>query len=346
MNPKRIVSIVSVGILLAATVVGVVVYIKAFTANTKFSENEVFVYVPTNSTYEDVKKIVAPYVDNMDKFAFVAERRGYNANVNPGKFLLTKGMSSFSIVSSLRHNVPVKLAFNNQESLSKLVQRLSSQIEPDSITLTKVFTDSVFMADNGFSKETILAMFIPNTYEFYWNVSPTKVRDKLAKEYKRFWNEERQAKAKALNLTPVQVSTLAAIVHEETAKVDERPRVAGVYLNRLKNEMPLQADPTVIYAIKEKSGDFDQVIKRVMFNDLKIGSPYNTYIHTGLPPGPIAMPDISAIDAVLNAEKHNYMYFCASVDRFGYHEFAETYEQHQVIAKKYAEWVAQQGYQR
>ncbi|HSD14334.1 MAG TPA: endolytic transglycosylase MltG [Flavobacterium sp.] len=346
MNPKRIVSIVSVGILVAATVFGVVVYTKAFTPNTKFNENEVFVYVPTNSTYEDVKKIMSPYVENMDKFAFVAEKRGYNANVNPGKFLLTKGMSSFSIVSSLRHNVPVKLAFNNQESLSKLVQRLSSQIEPDSLTLTKVFTDSVFMAENGFNKDNILAMFIPNTYEFYWNVSPTKVRDKLAKEYRRFWNEERQAKAKALNLTPVQVSTLAAIVHEETAKADERPRVAGVYLNRLKKEMPLQADPTVIYAIKEKSGNFDQVIKRVYFNDLKIGSPYNTYIHTGLPPGPIAMPDISAIDAVLNAEKHNYVYFCASVDRFGYHEFAETYEQHQVIAKKYAEWVAQQGYQR
>ncbi|ESU23498.1 hypothetical protein FEDK69T_16640 [Flavobacterium enshiense DK69] len=346
MNPKRIVPIVSVAILIVATVVGVVYYLKAFTANTKFNENEMFVYVPTNSTYEDVKKIISPYVENMEKFTFVAEQRGYNANVNPGKFLLTKGMSSFSIVSSLRHNVPVKLAFNNQESLGKLVQRLSSQIEPDSTTLTKVFTDSVFMAENGFTKESILAMFIPNTYEFYWNVSPIKVRDKLAKEYRRFWNEERQAKAKALNLTPVQVSTLAAIVHKETAKVDERPRVAGVYLNRLKKDMPLQADPTVIYAVKEREGDFDTIIKRVMYNDLKINSPYNTYIHTGLPPGPIAMPDISAIDAVLNAEKHNYEYFCASVERFGYHEFAETYEQHQVIAKKYAEWVAKQGYQR
>lgn len=346
MNPKRIVSITSVVILLAATVFGVVVYLKAFTPNTKFSEEEVFVYVPTNSTYEDVKKIVAPYVENMDKFSFVAERRGYSSSVNPGKFLLTKGMSSFSIVSSLRHNVPVKLAFNNQESLGKLVQRLSSQIEPDSLSLTEVFTDSTFMADNGFNKQTVLAMFIPNTYEFYWNVSPRKVRDKLAKEYKRFWNEERLAKAQVLELTPVEVSTLAAIVHEETAKADERPRVAGVYLNRLKLDMQLQADPTVIYALKEKSGNFDQVIKRVLFNDLKTSSPYNTYIHTGLPPGPIAMPDISAIDAVLNAEKHDYVYFCASVERFGYHEFAKTYAEHQIIAKKYAEWVTKQGYQR
>jgi UPF0755 protein len=321
-------------------------YEKVFSDNTKFNENEFYVYIPTNSTYQDVQKIMSPFVKDMSKFDFVANNRGYSSNVNPGKFLMKKGMSSFDLVSSLRHNVPVKLAFNNQESLSKLVQRLSSQIEPDSLSLTKVFTDSVFMAENGFNKETVLSMFIPNTYEFYWNVTPIKVRDKLAKEYRRFWNEERLAKAKALDLTPVQVATLAAIVHEETAKADERPRVAGVYLNRLKQEMQLQADPTVIYAIKEKSGNFDQVIKRVMYNDLKISSPYNTYLHTGLPPGPIAMPDISAIDAVLNAEKHDYVYFCASVERFGYHEFAKTYEEHQVIAKKYAEWVAQQGYQR
>ncbi len=346
MKFKKIISIASVVVLFGATIFGYFMYEKVFSDNTKFNESEFYVYVPTNSTYQDVQKIMSPFVKDMSKFDFVANNRGYSSNVNPGKFLMKKGMSSFDLVSSLRHNVPVKLAFNNQESLGKLVQRLSSQIEPDSLTLTKVFTDSVFMAENGFNKETVLAMFIPNTYEFYWNVTPIKVRDKLAKEYRRFWNEERLAKAKALDLTPVQVSTLAAIVHEETAKADERPRVAGVYLNRLKQEMPLQADPTVIYAIKEKSGNFDQVIKRVMYNDLRISSPYNTYIHTGLPPGPIAMPDISAIDAVLNAEKHDYVYFCASVERFGYHEFAKTYEEHQVIAKKYAEWVAQQGYQR
>jgi len=346
MKLKKIISIASVVVLFGATIFGYFMYEKVFSDNTKFNESEFYVYIPTNSTYQDVQKIMSPFVKDMSKFDFVANNRGYSSNVNPGKFLMKKGMSSFDLVSSLRHNVPVKLAFNNQESLGKLVQRLSSQIEPDSLALTKVFTDSVFMAENGFNKETVLAMFIPNTYEFYWNVTPIKVRDKLAKEYRRFWNEERLAKAKALDLTPVQVSTLAAIVHEETAKADERPRVAGVYLNRLKQEMPLQADPTVIYAIKEKSGNFDQVIKRVMYNDLRISSPYNTYIHTGLPPGPIAMPDISAIDAVLNAEKHDYVYFCASVERFGYHEFAKTYEEHQVIAKKYAEWVAQQGYQR
>ena len=346
MKVKKIISIFSVVLLFVALIYGYVLYNKVFSANTKFSENETFVYVPTDATYPQVQKILEPYIENMEHFDFVASKRGYEQNVVSGKFLLTKGMSSFDIVRSLRKNVPVKMAFNNQESLGKLVQRLSSQIEPDSLTLTNTFTDSTFMAENGFNKENILSMFIPNTYEFYWNTTAIKVRDKMIKEYRRFWNEDRLQKAKALGLTPIEVSTLAAIVHKETAKVDERPRVAGVYLNRLKVDMPLQADPTVIFAVKKESNDFDRVIKRVLYEDLKINSPYNTYIHTGLPPGPIAMPDINAIDAVLNAEKHDYIYFCASVEKFGYHEFASTLAQHGVNKKKYVEWLAKQGINR
>src|SRR5690554_3395084 len=164
------------------------------------------------------------------------------------------------------------------------------------------------------------------------------------KEYRSFWNEERRAKAEALNMTIQEVSTLASIVHKETVKIDERPRVAGVYLNRLKRGMLLQADPTVIFANKKHSGDFNQVIKRVLFHHLEVNSPYNTYKFAGIPPGPIAMPDISAIDAVLNPEQHDYLYFCASVERFGYHEFAKTLAQHNVNAAKYQRWVSQQGY--
>jgi len=190
-------------------------------------------------------------------------------------------------------------------------------------------------------------MFIPNTYEFYWNTSANDIADKMASEYKKFWNEERIAKALDKNLTPIQVSVLASIVHKETAKADERPRVAGVYLNRLELNMPLQADPTVIFAMKKTSGDFDQVIKRVYSKDTQGAiSPYNTYINLGLPPGPIAMPDISAIDAVLNAEKHDYIYFCASVERIGYHDFASNYAAHQVNARKYADWVNKLGINR
>lgn len=319
---------------------------KAFTGNTKFEEEEVFVYVPTDSKYEDVKKILAPYVENQDKIDWVASKRDYDTNVKPGKFLLKKGMSSFSIIRSLRLNVPVKLAFNNQEKVDDLFVRIASQIEPDTTKLKAAFTNDAFLTENGLNKDNVMSFFIPNSYEFYWNVSTEEFAEKLTKEYKRFWNDSRLEKAKALNLTPAQVYTLASIVHKETAKADERPKVAGVYLNRLNKNMPLQADPTVIYALKQKSNNWNLVVKRVMHNDLMTSSPYNTYRNTGLPPGPIFMPDVSAIDAVLSPEKHNYLYFCASVERFGYHEFATDYNEHLKVAAKYADWVAKQNYKR
>lgn len=321
-------------------------YITILSNNTKFDKNEVYVFVPTGSTYEEVLKIIEPNVTDLQKFKFVAQIRSYDRNVFPGRFLFKKGMSSFQMITALRHNEPLKLAFNNQERLEKLVSRLSSQMEVDSIALINSLRDTVFMQKNGFNNETILGMFIPNTYEIKWNISAEKFREKMAKEYTRFWNSERLAKAKALGMTSQQVITLASIVHKETVKIDERPRVAGVYLNRLQLEMPLQADPTVIFAVKKESGDFDQVIKRVRGDMLRLNSPYNTYVHTGLPPGLIAMPDISAIDAVLNPEKHDFIYFCASVERFGYHDFAATYEQHQVYAQKYAAWVTKLGIEK
>jgi UPF0755 protein len=342
LNKSKIFKIIAaVGILVV-----LLVYIKFFTSNTTFDKEEVYVEIPTGSQYDEVQKIITPYIKNMSDFEFIAQLRSYPDNVKPGRFLLTKGMSAFQLVSAMRRNVPVTLAFNNQERLENLCERISSQIEPDTTTLLATFRDSVFLQKNGFTKETVFAMFLPNTYEFYWNVSAEKFRDKMLEEYNRFWTKERMAKATELNMTPVQVITLASIVHKETVKKSERPTVAGVYLNRLKDGMKLQADPTVIYALKLRDNDFEQVIKRVLYNDLFIASPYNTYQNEGLPPGPIAMPDIDAIDAVLNAEKHNYLYFCASVERFGYHEFAATMAQHDVNAKKYADWLNAQGTKR
>lgn len=338
MNKKLLLGVGLLGLVLA-----VFVYFKAFASNTKFDASEKYIYVPTGSTYEDVLKLLASDVKDLDNFKFIAENRSYDENVFPGRFLLKKGMGSFQIVKALRHNMPLSLSFNNQETLEKFVSRVSSQIEADSLSLIKSFKDPKFLSENGFTEDNVLGMFIPNTYDLKWNTSAEKFRDKMLGEYKKFWNEERMAKAKSLNLTPQQVIALAAIVHKESVKEDERPRVAGVYLNRLKTEMPLQADPTIIYAIKKNSNDFDQVIKRVKGDMLFVNSPYNTYKNLGLPPGPIAMPDISAVDAVLNYEKHNYIYFCASVERRGYHDFAETYEEHQVNAKKYAEWVNKLG---
>jgi len=343
LNVKKLISIVAVAGIVIATIVGVYVYLKAFTPNTQFSQDEVFVYIPTDATYEQVKEIVSPLVKDFEKFDFVATSRNYSTNVKSGKFLFKKEMTSFDMVRSLRLNVPVNVAFNNQETLGKLVQRLATQLEPDTLALNQAFTNDTFLQENGLTKETALTLFIPNTYEFYWNTSAKKIADKMAKEHKKFWTNERLEKAKVLNMTPAQVYTLASIVHKETVKADERPRVAGAYLNRINQDMPLQADPTVIYAIKETSGDFDQVIKRVGGSNLFVKSPYNTYINKGLPPGPIAMPDISAIDAVLNAEKHDYIYFCADPNRPGYHAFETTYEAHMVNARKYAEWVNKLG---
>jgi len=325
---------------------GFILLRQIFSANTKFADKEVYVFVPTDSEYEDVKKIIAPYIENMDRFETVANKRDYPENVKPGRFLFTKGMNSYELVKAMRINVPVNLAFNNQERLENFAGRVGSQIEADSLSLLATFKDSVFLKENGFTEENVLVMFIPNTYEIYWNTSAEKFRDKMIKEYRNFWNKERVAKAAKQGLSPIQATILASIVHKESVKKDERPRIAGVYLNRLRLQMPLQADPTVIYAIKKKSNDFDQVIKRVFYNDLTMSSPYNTYMNVGLPPGPIAMPDITALEAVLNPEKNNYIYFCASVERFGYHEFAATLEEHNKNAKKYSDWINSQGVKR
>lgn len=314
-------------------------YRKTFVSNTAFEEREVFVTIPTNSTHSDIQKILSPYVKDFEQFDAVFQQVSYDKSYFPGRFLLKKGMSNYDLIQALKQNIPVKLTFNNQETIEKLVSRISSQIEPDSISLMEAFLDPQFLEENNLTKENALSVFLPNTYEFYWNTTPIKVRNQMHKEYKRFWNEERLAKAKSLGLTPAEVSILASIVQKETAKVDERPRVAGAYLNRLQKDMLLQADPTVVFSKKLLTNDFDQIIKRVYLKDLKLNSPYNTYMYKGLPPGTIAMPDVSSIDAVLNPEKHNYIYFCASVDRLGYHEFAENLNQHNVNREKYTNWL-------
>ena len=258
-----------------------------------------------------------------------------------------RGMNNNDIVNSLRSkNIPVKVAFNNQETIADLAGRISSQIEPDSVSLLAVLTDETFYSSNGFTKATQIAMYIPNSYEFFWNTSAEKFRTRMLSEYNRFWNDERRAKAKTLGLTPKEVVSLASIVHKETAKIDERPRVAGVYLNRLKKNMKLQADPTVIYALKKHTGDFDTVIKRVLYKDLELDSPYNTYKYAGIPPGPITMPDISAIEAVLNPEKHDYYYFVANVENFGYHKFAKNLAQHNRNKAQYVRWINNQNINR
>ena len=339
MNLKKIIFYLSVVILLVLAYFGFKIYRIVFIPNTCFEAEKVAVYVPTNATFDEVKAIVSPYIIDMDKFETLANRRGYASEVKAGKFELTKNMNTNSIVSALRRSIPVRVTFNNQERLENFAGRIASQIEADSIQLLQAFKDPKFLEENGFTEETVFTLLLPNTFEFYWDTSAEKFRNQMAKEYYRFWTDERKANAEKLGLTPIEVCILASIVHKETAKVEERPKVAKVYLNRMNIGMPLQADPTVIYAFKLTANDFNQVIKRVYYKHLEVESPYNTYRNVGLPPGPIFMADVNAIDAVLNPEQHDFIYFCASVERFGYHEFATTLEQHNVNARKYAAWL-------
>ncbi|HET8737966.1 MAG TPA: endolytic transglycosylase MltG [Pricia sp.] len=323
------------------------VYDAVFAPNTSFNNEQAYVYIPTDAGYDEVRQQLDPLLQDMESFRQVAERKGYVSNIKAGKYVVKKGMNNNEIVNSLRSgNIPVKVSFNNQETLADLAGRIALQIEPDSLALMAAMTDPQFLEAHDFNGETRLAMYVPNSYEFFWNTSAEAFRDRMLKEYQRFWNDSRLEKAKALNLTPPEVVALASIVHKETAKVDERPRVAGVYLNRLRRGMPLQADPTVIYALKKHSGKFDTIIKRVLYKDLELDSPYNTYKYPGLPPGPIFMPDISAIDAVLNPEKHDYLYFVADIENFGYHKFAKSLPQHNRNKVQYIRWLNEQNINR
>lgn len=343
---KILIAIVLIGLVVAA-IVSYNIYTIMFNSNTAFNNDEAYVFVPTNANYQDVRVQLELLLKDIESFDVLAKQKKYPTNIKAGRFIIKKGMNNNDIINSIRsNNVPLKLSFNNQETLEDLAQRISIQIEADSSSLVEVMNDPKFLKDNNFSKETALGMYLPNSYEFFWNTSAEQFRDRMTKEYNRFWTEARVNKAKSLNLTPNQVTILASIVQKETAKTDERPRVAGVYLNRLKIGMALQADPTVIYAIKKSTNDFDQVIKRVLFKDLKLDSPYNTYKYSGLPPGLIAMPDISSIEAVLNPENHDYFYFVADVKNFGYHKFAKTLSQHNVNRQEYVRWINQQGVNR
>ncbi|RRQ48272.1 endolytic transglycosylase MltG [Maribacter algicola] len=344
---KKIVVAILIFGLIGAGVFAYRVYSTFFTPNTSFNNKEAFVYIGSNDSFADVKEQLAPLLTDIPSFQKAAERKGYASNIRGGKYRISKGMTNNDIINNLRvNNIPVRVSFNNQENIASLAGRISEQIEADSLSLLKVFNDTEFLGENGFDQETKLALYIPNSYEFFWNTSAEEFRDRMLKEYKRFWNEDRIAKAKAQGMSPNEVVSLAAIVHKETAKVDERPRVAGVYLNRLRSGMLLQADPTVIYAIKKVTGNYDTIIKRVLYKDLEMDSPYNTYKYGGVPPGPITMPDISAVDAVLNPEKHNYYYFVANVKNFGYHMFAENIAQHNRNKAQYIRWLNEQKINR
>ncbi|MDP2338675.1 MAG: endolytic transglycosylase MltG [Bacteroidota bacterium] len=291
------------------------------------------IIIPLHATYKQVIDSLKKHEIIMDYKAldWVFKRKKYTEAIKPGKYLLDKGLNTNEIVNMLKsgNQVPVNVTFNNLRFINELAGAVSKYIQPDSIELLRKFSDPAVHEKFGFIESTFHCMFIPNTYEFYWTTTADQFLERMSMEYKRFWNETRRNEANELGLTPEEVMTVASIVQEETNKKNEKPIVAGLYLNRIKRGMPLQADPTVKFAL----GNFH--IKRVLNSHLAIDSPYNTYKYAGLPPGPINFPEISSIEAVLHATKTPYIYMCARQDFSGYHNFAKNLSAHNENARKY-----------
>lgn len=321
--------------ILVVLVVGLFFGWKAYQAflGPSVTDKQEYLYVHTNDTYENVLSRIRSegIVKDPDAFDYVAKAMKYPASVKAGRYKLEAGMDNRRLIGNLRggYQEAVKLRFANIRLKENFAGLLGENFEADSAQFSAILNNEAIAEQYGFNKENFYTMFIPNTYEIYWNTSADKVIERLSEEYKKFWTADRLAKAKAQNLTPQEVSVLASIVRGEALHNDEMPMIAGLYLNRLKKGMLLQADPTVIFA----NNDF--TIRRVLNKHLTIDNPYNTYRFRGLPPGPINMPPIVAIDAVLNPAQHDYIYMCAKDDFSGYHLFATTMAEHLVNARKF-----------
>jgi UPF0755 protein len=294
----------------------------------------VYLYIPTGATMEQVldslRKMQVLKMES--RFITAAKGKKYANNIYPGRYKLTNGMSNAALLNKLTRALqdPVRMTLSgNIRSNERLAVLLSRYVEADSAKILLILNDSAIAADYGFTPATIMGMFIPNTYEVYWNTAPEALLKRMKREYDNFWTDARKTKAETLNLSPQEVTVLASIVYEESLKNDEMPRIAGVYINRLKKKMTLDADPTLKFA----AGDF--TLRRVLDRHKLIDSPYNTYKYAGLPPGPICVPPPAVIDAVLNYERHDYLFFCARPDLSGYHNFAKTLSQHNQNARNY-----------
>lgn len=308
-------------------------YQMCFTPNILVDGEDKMFIIKKGKTFREVQEDLGKgkFVNDLVTFSFLARIYGYNENVSPGRYLLRRNMTNLEAIRTLnvREQQTVRITFNNVRLLSELSEKITRNTE----VTPKEFQDAIdaFVSTNseGFTKQNVISMFIPNTYEVYASATAEDLLKKMNFEYNNFWNDQRIAKANALGLTPLEVSTLSSIVQAESIKSEEAPIIAGLYINRLKKDMPLQADPTLVFAV----GDF--TLKRVLNVHKEIDSPYNTYRNTGLPPGPINMPEISTIDAVLNYTKHDYIYMCAREDFSGFHNFASNLKDHNVNARKY-----------
>jgi len=316
-------------------------------SNTNFENEYQLLFIETDTSEEELITQITPFLKSSRSFRWVAKQKKYLKNIKPGRFVLYKGMNNNELIRLLRsENKPIDLVIAPFERIEEVAGYVSRIIEADSISILEAFVDPDFLFQTKLRPENVLSLILPNTYEVYWNTSAIQYRNRMLKEYRDYWNENRLAQANEIKLSPSEVYTLASIVSKESVKVDERPRVAGVYLNRLRKKMKLQADPTVVYSIKHATGNFDTIIRRVLYRDLRLESPYNTYRRNGLPIGPITMPEMSAIEAVLNAERHSYLYFVADVERPGYHNFSKTLSEHNKKRKAYTEWLNDRNIRR
>lgn len=341
-NKRKEITIWVLIVLFVGAAVGVVFLRNAVFKPFELSNSE-YIYIDKSKDYEDV-------VDQLKKnnlpsekiFRIIAERMRYPQSVKSGRYELKNGMTMIDVVRSLRsgNQSAINLTFNNIRTVENLAGRISSQLMLDSLNLVTVLRDTNVINNLGFDEDTFIAMFIPNTYQVFWDVEPLALLERMKKEYTRFWNNDRKQKAEGVGLTPVQVSVLASIVEEEATYADEYPIVAGLYLNRLKKGMRLEADPTVKFAV----GDFG--LRRILFRHLEIESPYNTYKVSGLPPGPIRMPSMAAIDATLSPAYHEYLFMCAKEDLSGRHNFATTHAEHSRNAQRYQRALNERGIYR
>jgi UPF0755 protein len=298
-------------------------------------------YIPEGARFQTVLDSLKKnrVVGDQLSFAFVAKLLKYQDKVLPGHYHIEPNMNNYAAIKLLRsgRQVPVRVTFTMARFPEDIAKKVAPKMMFHEEDLTKVLTDTAVARKYGFDQHSFLTMFLPNTYEVYWTDSPEAFVSRMHDEYQRFWTTERRQKAEKLGLSPIEVSVLGSIVQAETSKNDEKPRVAGVYLNRLRKKMRLEADPTLVYAL----GDFS--LKRVLNKHKEIDSPYNTYKNAGLPPGPINLPSLATLKAVLDAETHEYLFFCAKDDFSGYHNFAVTYQEHLNNARRYQQALNKRG---
>lgn len=291
-------------------------------------------YIPRDATYADVKQILIDQeiIKNERSFDWVATRMNYPNTVKGGKYFIPNTYSNRHLLKDLRNgyaSVPVKMPINSIDTKTELYEKVSEFIEADAASLDSIYNNADFLKKHDLTVDNAWATVMADTYEFNWNTDSKAFFKRMQSEFKKFWNADRVAKAKAKGMSPMDCIILGSIIEKESTKRDEYRTIAGVYINRLQKGWPLQADPTVKFALQDPS------IKRILNKHLEIDSPYNTYKNQGLPPGPIGLPEKTTIDAVLNAQDHSYMYFCANSDFSGYHIFAKTLREHNKNAKKY-----------